>query len=169
MTTTFPEPEPDGGYPLRPQPAPVVVEPQDRGASESGHEAVGSPAKLLRIGAMAKELLEEVRRASLDDAGRARLRDLYERSLSELSDTVSAELRDELSRLSLPFEEGTPSEGELRVAQAQLVGWFEGLFHGIQAALFSQQMAARAQLEDSRRQALPAGPLDASLRPGTYL
>jgi len=70
---------------------------------------------------------------------------------------VPPELVDELERLSLPFtEEDLPSDAELRIAQAQLVGWLEGLFHGIQTTLFAQQMAARAQLEQMRR-ALPPG------------
>jgi len=119
---------------------------------------VEQPAKVLRIGSMIKQLLEEVRGASLDEAGRARLRDIYSRSIKELEDGLAPELVEELDRLSLPFDETTvPSEAELRIAQAQLVGWLEGLFHGIQTALFAQQMAARAQLEQMRRQALPRG------------
>ena len=107
----------------------------------------------------------------MDEAGRARLRSIYETSVRELSESLSPDLRDELSRLSSPFQDGTPSEAELRVAQAQLVGWLEGLFHGIQAALFSQQMAAQAQLEEMRRRGLPPGPqgLAEPPRPGTYL
>jgi hypothetical protein len=136
-------------------------------------ESVASPAKVLRIGSMTKELLEEVRRAPLDDAGRSRLREIYETSVKELADGLSGDLRDELARLSSPFSGDTPSDAELRVAQAQLVGWLEGLFHGIQAALFSQQMAAQAQLQEMRRPGLPpglSGPPDAAgHRPGTYL
>jgi hypothetical protein len=119
---------------------------------------VEQPAKVMRIGTMIKQLLEEVRAAPLDEAGRQRLREIHESSIHELEDGLSAELRAELDRLSLPFGSETPSEPELRVAQAQLVGWLEGLFHGIQTALFAQQMAARAQLEQMRGRALPAGP-----------
>ncbi len=119
---------------------------------------VEQPAKVMRIGSMIKQLLEEVRGSTLDEAGRVRLRDIYARSIKELEAGLAPELVDELERLSLPFDENTvPSEAELRIAQAQLVGWLEGLFHGIQTALFAQQMAARAQLEQIRRQALPRG------------
>jgi hypothetical protein len=117
---------------------------------------VEQPAKVMRIGTMIKQLLEEVRAAPLDEAGRVRLREIHQSSIKELEDGLAPELRDELSRLSLPFSEDTvPSEAELRIAQAQLVGWLEGLFHGIQTALFAQQMAARAQLEQMRGRALP--------------
>jgi hypothetical protein len=120
---------------------------------------VEQPAKVMRIGSMIKQLLEEVRAAPLDEAGRQRLTEIHRRSITELEDGLAPELRDELERLSLPFEAGsTPSEAELRIAQAQLVGWLEGLFHGIQAALVAQQMAARMQLEQMRaRPALPSG------------
>ncbi len=118
---------------------------------------VEQPAKVMRIGTMIKQLLDEVRQAPLDEAGRARLREIHETSIRELEDGLSPELRDELHRLTLPFGGEVPSEAELRVAQAQLVGWLEGLFHGIQTALFAQQMAARAQLEEMRRKALPGG------------
>ena len=102
-------------------------------------------------------MLEEVRAAPLDEAGRQRLREIHEMSIHELEDGLAPELRDELERLTLPFGSGIPSEAELRIAQAQLVGWLEGLFHGIQTALFAQQMAARQQLEQMRQRALPAG------------
>jgi hypothetical protein len=119
---------------------------------------VEQPAKVMRIGTMIKQLLEEVRAAPLDEAGRQRLREIHESSIHELEDGLAPELREELERLSLPFGDGVPSEAELRIAQAQLVGWLEGLFHGIQTALFAQQMAARAQLEQMRgRAALPGG------------
>jgi hypothetical protein len=118
---------------------------------------VQQPAKVMRIGTMIKQLLEEVRAAPLDEAGRQRLREIHETSIHELEDGLAPELRDELERLTLPFGNGVPSEAELRIAQAQLVGWLEGLFHGIQAALFQQQMAARAQLEQMRQRALPGG------------
>jgi hypothetical protein len=122
-------------------------------------DLVEQPAKVMRIGTMIKQLLEEVRAAPLDDASRSRLREIHARSIRELEDGLAPELRDELERLALPFTEDTiPSDGELRIAQAQLVGWLEGLFHGIQTALFAQQMAARAQLEHMRGQgALPPG------------
>ncbi|SEP63593.1 Protein of unknown function [Lentzea xinjiangensis] len=121
-------------------------------------DMVEQPAKVMRIGTMIKQLLEEVRTAPLDEASRNRLKEIHKRSIEELEDGLAPELRDELERLSLPFtEEGTPSDAELRIAQAQLVGWLEGLFHGIQTALFAQQMAARAQLEQMRGRALPAG------------
>jgi hypothetical protein len=143
--------------------------PDTDGESEqqAGREAVGDmveqPAKVMRIGTMIKQLLEEVRAAPLDDASRNRLREIHQRSIVELEDGLAPELREELERLSLPFTEGgTPSDAELRVAQAQLVGWLEGLFHGIQTALFAQQMAARVQLEQMRR-GLPPG---SGLHPG---
>jgi hypothetical protein len=118
---------------------------------------VEQPAKVMRIGTMIKQLLEEVRAAPLDEAGRQRLREIHERSIHELEDGLAPELREELERFTLPFGTGVPTEAELRVAQAQLVGWLEGLFHGIQTALFAQQMAAQAQLEEMRRRALPPG------------
>jgi hypothetical protein len=150
----------------------MLVVPASEPEEEEPTESVASPAKVLRIGSMTKELLEEVRRAPLDEAGRTRLREIYETSVRELAGGLSGDLRDELARLSSPFSDGTPSDAELRVAQAQLVGWLEGLFHGIQAALFSQQMAAQAQLQQMRRPGLPPGlpePGDPSSRPGTYL
>jgi hypothetical protein len=120
-------------------------------------EMVEQPAKVMRIGSMIRQLLEEVRAAPLDEKSRARLREIHESSIKELEEGLAPELVKELDRLSLPFSENeTPSEAELRVAQAQLVGWLEGLFHGIQTTLFAQQMAARAQLEQMRR-ALPPG------------
>ncbi|MBO0850467.1 MAG: bacterial proteasome activator family protein [Pseudonocardia sp.] len=120
-------------------------------------DMVEQPAKVMRIGTMIKQLLEEVRAAPLDEASRNRLREIHENSIKELEQGLAPELRDELHRLSLPFtDENTPSDAELRIAQAQLVGWLEGLFHGIQTALFAQQMAARQQLEQMRR-GLPPG------------
>jgi Protein of unknown function (DUF2587) len=121
-------------------------------------DLVEQPAKVMRIGTMIKQLLEEVRAAPLDEASRNRLREIHAKSIRELEDGLAPELREELDRLTLPFTEGTvPSDGELRIAQAQLVGWLEGLFHGIQTALFAQQMSARAQLEQMRQGALPPG------------
>src|SRR6516164_10654958 len=120
-------------------------------------DLVEQPAKVMRIGTMIKQLLEEVRAAPLDEASRNRLRDIHATSIRELEDGLAPELREELDRLTLPFnEDAVPSDAELRIAQAQLVGWLEGLFHGIQTALFAQQMAARAQLE-MRQGALPPG------------
>ncbi len=121
-------------------------------------DLVEQPAKVMRIGTMIKQLLEEVKAAPLDDASRGRLREIHATSIKELEDGLAPELRDELQRLVLPFsEDSLPSDAELRIAQAQLVGWLEGLFHGIQTALFAQQMAARAQLEHMRQGALPPG------------
>jgi len=121
-------------------------------------EMVDQPAKVMRIGTMVKQLLDEVKSAPLDDAARTRLAEIHERSIKELEDGLAPELVEELHRLSLPFtDEKAPSDAELRIAQAQLVGWLEGLFHGIQTALFAQQMAARAQFEEMRRRALPPG------------
>lgn len=162
-----------------PQPAPSVapeIDPAVQGElldeqREDGRErreAVEEPAKLMRIGSMVKQLLEEVRGAELDDAARSRLKEVYETSLRELGSALSDDLREELDRVAIPFGEGdaVPSDAELRVAQAQLVGWLEGLFHGIQASLFAQQMAARAQLEDMRRQIGPGGGPGGGGRPG---
>lgn len=120
-------------------------------------DMVEQPAKVMRIGSMIRQLLDEVRAAPLDDASRARLKDIHESSIRELEDGLAPELVNELERLSLPFTEAAaPSDAELRIAQAQLVGWLEGLFHGIQTTLFAQQMAARQQLENMRK-ALPPG------------
>ena len=138
-------------------------------------DLVQQPAKVMRIGTMIKQLLEEVKAAPLDDASRNRLRDIHKTSIEELEDGLAPELRDELERLALPFsDDAVPSDAELRIAQAQLVGWLEGLFHGIQTALFAQQMAARAQLEQMRQGALPPGvavgqrgPAGSSGPPGT--
>jgi hypothetical protein len=133
-------------------------------------EAIQQPAKVMRIGTMVKQLLDEVRQAPMDEAGRARLREIYEQSIRELSGGLSEDLSQELDRMALPFDDKVPSEAELRVAQAQLVGWLEGLFHGIQATLVAQQMAARAQLDEMRQRGLPRGPeVEGPARPGTYL
>ena len=140
----------------------------DEESAEDPSKLIEQPAKVMRIGSMIKQLLEEVRAAPLDEAGRSRLKEIHRRSILELEDGLAPELRDELERLSLPFEDGsTPSEAELRIAQAQLVGWLEGLFHGIQAALVAQQMAARVQLEQMRgRPALTGGPGGVPGQPG---
>jgi hypothetical protein len=119
-------------------------------------ELVEHPGKVMRIASMIKQLLEEVRSAPLDEAGRTRLAEIHRRSISELEEGLAPELIEELERITLPFDHDAPSDAELRIAQAQLVGWLEGLFHGIQAALFAQQMAAQQQLQNMRR-ALPPG------------
>ncbi len=154
----------------------MVVMPEGAQSRESGSEkpeeateSVESPAKVMRIGSMIKQLLDEARQAPLDEASRNRLREIYETSVRELASGLSPDLAQELDRVALPFGGDTPSESELRIAQAQLVGWLEGLFHGIQATLFAQQMAARSQLEEIRRRGLPAGEEDTGSRPGAYL
>jgi hypothetical protein len=137
----------------------VEISPDDEsGEDRSVVELVDQPAKVMRIGSMIKQLLEEVRGSSLDEASRVRLKEIHRRSIKELEEGLAPELIEELERISLPFaDDAVPSESELRIAQAQLVGWLEGLFHGIQTALFAQQMAARAQFEEMRRRALPPG------------
>ncbi|WP_285481962.1 bacterial proteasome activator family protein [Amycolatopsis sp. NBRC 101858] len=142
----------------------VVVVGQDGSPLEGAEQAeamgelIEEPAKVMRIGTMIKQLLEEVRAAPLDDASRTRVREIHQTSVKELAASLAPELQEELERLVRPFtDDSTPSDAELRIAQAQLVGWLEGLFSGIQTALFAQQMAARVQLEQMRR-GLPAGP-----------
>ncbi len=130
-------------------------------------EAVNEPAKVLRIGSMVKTLLDEVRAAPLDEKSRVRLREIYEQSIRDLAEGLSPDLVAELESLALPFDSETPSDAELRIAQAQLVGWLEGLFHGIQATLMSQQMAARAQLDEMRQRGLPSA--GETGRTGAYL
>ena len=125
--------------------------------SEDGREAITEPGKLMRIAIMLRELQEEVRRAAPDEAGRERLRVIHERALDGLCEVLPADLREELGELTLPFETGTPSESEILISQAQLIGWLEGLFQGIQAALFNQQMQARKQFEQMRQRGLPPG------------
>jgi hypothetical protein len=148
---------------------PEVVEPRPQ-EERPEREAVEQPAKVMRIGSMIKQLLDEVRSAPLDEASRDRLVQIFETSVMELSEALSPDLQEELQRLAPPFSGGqTPSDAELRIAQAQLVGWLEGLFHGIQATLFAQQMQARQQLEDMRRQLPSAGAQDGADRAGTYL
>jgi hypothetical protein len=142
-----------------PVPGVVVVGEPNQPAESQPTESVPSPAKVMRIGAMVRQLLEEVRHAPLDEAGRDRMREIYDISVRELADSLSPDLAEELGRVARPFTgDETPSEAELRVAQAQLVGWLEGLFHGIQATLFAQQVNARNQLEEMRRRALPGRP-----------
>jgi hypothetical protein len=164
VVEAVPVPDQPGGAP--------VGEPAD-GARPS--ESIAEPAKLLRIASMVRELLDETRQASLDEAGRARLAEVYHRAVGELSEVLSPDLQEELEDLAPPLE-GVPSESEIRVAQAQLVGWLEGLFHGIQAAMFAQQAAARQQFDELRRRGLlsqnpqssDASP-DAPTRGGPYL
>jgi hypothetical protein len=138
----------------------------DKAPAEDNTDYVSQPAKVMRIGSMVKQLLDEARSAPLDEAGRTRLREIYEMSVSELSGALSPDLSQELSRMAIPFTSEVPTESELRIAQAQLVGWLEGLFHGIQASLFAQQAAAAAQLEKMRDRSLPPG---TEPRAGTYL
>jgi hypothetical protein len=138
----------------------VVQEPQSSEEELAHPESVEHPAKVMRIASMARQLLEEVRHAPLDDASRTRMAEIYETSIKELGEVLSSELRDELTRLSSPFVADTPTDAELRIAHAQLVGWLEGLFHGIQAMLFAQQMEGRARLEEMRRHSLPPGSQD---------
>jgi Protein of unknown function (DUF2587) len=168
---TEPRQQPDRQPQQQEEETPQVVIIGPRGMAVEGGQAADSesddrsltdlveqPAKVMRIGSMIKQLLEEVKAAPLDEASRKRLKDIHHASIEELEKGLAPELIEELDRLSLPFtDEAVPSDAELRIAQAQLVGWLEGLFHGIQTALFAQQMAARAQLEQMRR-ALPSGP-----------
>ena len=159
MTDTPAPPDPSAGRDVesvRPDDVMPGTGAQAPAGAGDGHdddsEAVTSPAKVMRIGSMVKMLLEEVRAAPLDEASRERLAEIYERSIAELSDALSPDLQQELKMLALPFRDGeVPSEGEIRVAKAQLVGWLEGLFHGIQATLFAQQLAARQQLDQMRQ------------------
>lgn len=141
-----------------------------KASSSSETETVSEPAKVMRVGSMIKQLLEEVRNTELDSPARERLRSIYDTSISELGSALSPDLQEELTRLAFPFgsEGEPPSDTELRIAQAQLVGWLEGLFHGIQATLFAQQMAARQQLERMRGQLVQGGS-SSEERPGTYL
>jgi hypothetical protein len=163
-------PSPDSQSPQAPEQVfiiPTGEEEQDE--NTPNRESVEQPAKVMRIGSMIKQLLDEVRQAPLDEASRSRLREIYDTSVTELSEGLSEDLQAELHRMASPFgPDEVPSESELRVAQAQLVGWLEGLFHGIQATLFAQQMAARAQLEQMRQRSLPTG-ADEKPQPGTYL
>jgi Protein of unknown function (DUF2587) len=156
------------------QPVAIPAEAMSQGEGENDDgddlreltDLVEQPAKVMRIGSMIRQLLEEVKSAPLDDASRNRLKEIHRSSIKELESGLAPELVEELERLTLPFtEDGTPSDAELRIAQAQLVGWLEGLFHGIQTAIYAQQMAARAQLEQMRR-ALPPGAMPSMPHPG---
>jgi len=153
---------------------PEVVESDSESGATADNEAseqVARPTKLIRIAAMVRALLDEARRAPLDDAGRRSLKEIHERSIHELQDLLSPDLRQELADVTLPFSSETPSESELRIAQAQLVGWLEGLFHGIQATLFTQQVQAQRQFEDmrGRRSLDPSGGAPGERTPGAYL
>ena len=162
------QPQQDRNEPESSDPTVMVIGPdgmavegsRGRGDVNNGErsitELVEQPAKVMRIGSMIRQLLEEVKSAPLDEASRTRLREIHHSSIKELEKGLAPELIEELERLSLPLTEHAPSDAELRIAQAQLVGWLEGLFHGIQTAIYAQQMAARAQLEQMRR-ALPPG------------
>jgi hypothetical protein len=141
---------------------------EGRDGSQPAQEQVTQPTKLIRIASMVRNMLEEVRRAPIDDAGRKALREIHERSIHELEGVLSPDLKRELSDVVLPFNSDAPTESEVRLAQAQLVGWLEGLFHGIQATLFTQQMQAQQQFEEMRqRRALEPGP--GGRPPGNYL
>jgi hypothetical protein len=146
-----------------------VLSPGEAGEESEAESTdyISQPAKVMRIGSMVKQLLDEARSAPLDEAGRTRLREIYQISVHELSDALSPDLALELSRVAIPFSAEVPTESELRIAQAQLVGWLEGLFHGIQASLFAQQAAAAAQLEKMRDRSLAPGAHEP--RGGTYL
>ena len=161
--------------PVVPEVVPDVVAPDGTGAAgdaaadPAAGEQVTRPTKLIRIASMVRGMLDEVRRAPLDDAGRRALREIHEKSLTELEGVLSPELQQELEEVVLPFTSDTPSESELRIAQAQLVGWLEGLFHGIQATLFTQQAMAQQQLSEiGQRRALETGGA-ADRLPGAYL
>ena len=151
--------------PLRPQ---VVDAAEEEGRPDSG-SFIAEPSKLIRIASMTRAMLEEVRQAPLDEAGRLRLLQIYEASMDQLRETLSDDLREELASIFDPLEEDTASESELRIVQAQLVGWLEGLFHGIQASLWTQQASAANQLEEMRtRHALEAAKEEGKT-PGLYL
>src|SRR5450759_2784758 len=143
-----------------------VSEQQGDESSRNPADLIEQPAKVMRIGAMVKQLLDEVRSAPLDEAGRTRLAEIHRRSITELEQGLAPELIEQLERITLPFNDSAPSDAELRIAQAQLIGWLEGLFHGIQAALFAQQMVAQQQLQNMRR-ALPSGHSAADEGPGS--
>jgi hypothetical protein len=160
---TDPTPNPVVPEVVGPETAPATAE-----GSEDGGESVRQPTKLIRIASMVRGMLDEVRRAPLDDAGRRALREIHEKSLHELEDVLSPELQQELQDVALPLNDETPSESELRLAQAQLVGWLEGLFHGIQATLFTQQAMAQQQLSEiGQRRALEGAQRERL--PGAYL
>lgn len=162
---TEPTAEPDEREPITPH----VVDPEgDEAPDDDGGTFVSEPSKLIRIASMTRAMLEEVRASGMDDLGRQRLLDVYHRSIDELRDVLSDDLKEELDSIFVPLEHETPTEPEIRVAQAQLIGWLEGLFQGIQASLWSQQMSAQAQLEQMRRRRALEPPADEN-HTGLYL
>ena len=161
-----PDGQPMGSVPASALTTGVTTGEDGDGGEPAITDLVEQPAKVMRIGSMIRQLLEEVKAAPLDEASRNRLKEIHQASINELEQGLAPELVDELNRLALPFsEDATPSDGELRIAQAQLVGWLEGLFHGIQTAIYAQQMAAKAQFEQIRR-ALPPGAMGQQGGPG---
>ena len=162
--TSEPTQQSDDQEPITPQvvESPVDTTPEDEGTF------VSEPSKLIRIASMTRAMLEEVRASGMDDLGRQRLLDVYHRSIDELRDVLSDDLKEELDSIFVPLERETPTEPEIRVAQAQLIGWLEGLFQGIQASLWTQQMSAQAQLEQMRRRRALEPPSDED-QPGLYL
>lgn len=151
---------------------PDSVEPADVGAEveqEGGGESLTHPSKLIRIATMTRAMLDEVRQAPIDDKGRARLAEVHRQSVDELRDVLSDDLLEEFDQLMVPLKNEESSEGEIRIAQAQLIGWLEGLFHGIQASLFSQQLAAQNQLAEMQRRSLQRPQSDQDQGPGLYL
>ncbi len=147
----------------------VVEDEQPAEPEDAPEPMITEPGKLMRIAIMLRQVQEEARRAPTDEAGRDRLRQVHERALTELCTLLSPDLQEELTKFSFSFEEGTPSESELMIAQAQLIGWLEGLFQGIQAAIFNQQVEARRQLEHMRQRGLPQGRVGQEAPPGQYL
>jgi hypothetical protein len=156
----------DVSTPVQPE---VVDAAQPPAPDGDNRETITQPSKLIRIASMVRAMLDEVRRAPLDDAGRRRLREIHDRALQELTEVLSEDLREELAEMALPFASDAPTDSELRIAQAQLVGWLEGLFHGIQASIVTQQMAAQQQVEEMRRRALNPGMPPRDTPPGAYL
>jgi hypothetical protein len=155
--------------PVQPEVVQQAPAPEGEGGdgSQPAQEQVTRPTKLIRIASMVRNMLEEVRRAPIDDAGRKALREIHERSIRELEGVLSPDLKRELSDVVLPFNSDAPTESEVRLAQAQLVGWLEGLFQGIQATLFTQQMAAQGQFDEMRRRAIESGQPPPQAPPGS--
>lgn len=154
--------------PIRPDGVEEAVEPIEK-KRPGGQAIISEPSKIIRIASMTRAMLEEVRHAPLDPAGRRRLLDIHERSLDELADVLSDDLKEEFKEIFQPLNSDTPTESELRIAQAQLVGWLEGLFHGIQASLMSQQMVAQSQLYEMQQKAIESGEKPPPPYPGVYL
>jgi hypothetical protein len=154
--------------PIRPDGVEEVAEPIEK-KRDGSHPIISEPSKIIRIASMTRAMLEEVRHAPLDPAGRRRLLDIHARSLDELADVLSDDLKEEFKEIFQPLNSDTPTESELRIAQAQLVGWLEGLFHGIQASLVSQQMVAQSQLYEMQQKAIESGDKQPPQYPGVYL